>query len=97
MAASMPPELASGGLVTAVAGGRFHGLALLANGSVLGWDKAPSARLLPLPEGRIATQVAAGFYSSFVILDDNSMLAWGSLGDDSASTWRQHRVSSSWL
>jgi alpha-tubulin suppressor-like RCC1 family protein len=87
MATSMPPELASGGIVTAVAGGMFHGLALLTNGSVLGWDKAPSARLLPLPEGRIATQVAAGSHSSFVVLDNGSLLAWGSFSYDGSSTW----------
>jgi hypothetical protein len=87
LAPSMPPELASGGLVTAVVGGRFHGLALLANGSVLGWDNTPSARLLPLPEGRVATQVAAGFYSSFVVLDNGALLAWGSFSYDGSSTW----------
>jgi alpha-tubulin suppressor-like RCC1 family protein len=87
MAMSMPPELASGARVKAVAGGLFHGLALLTNGSVLGWDGAPSARLLPLPEGRIATQVAAGSFSSFVVLDNGSLLAWGSFSYDASSTW----------
>jgi alpha-tubulin suppressor-like RCC1 family protein len=89
LAASMPPELARGGLVTAVVGGRFHGLALLTNGSVLGWDKAPSARLLPLPVGRVATQVAAGYWSSFVVLDNGALLAWGSLNHtaNSRANW----------
>jgi alpha-tubulin suppressor-like RCC1 family protein len=60
---------------------------LLTNGSVLGWDNAPSARLLPLPVGRVAFRIAAGPYSSFVILDDNSMLAWGSLNYFDSTNW----------
>jgi alpha-tubulin suppressor-like RCC1 family protein len=85
----MPPELASGGLVTAVAAGLKHGLALLANGSVLGWDNTPSARLLPFPDGRIATLVAAGFDSSYVVLDNGSLLAWITEipFDGNTSTW----------
>jgi alpha-tubulin suppressor-like RCC1 family protein len=76
MAASMPLELASGGIVLAVAAGYIHGLALLINGSVLGWDFSTNTRILPLPEGRVATQIAAGPYSSFVILDSGALLAW---------------------
>jgi alpha-tubulin suppressor-like RCC1 family protein len=81
---SLPIAIRENYNIAMVDGGVSHALALLNNGSVIGWtfgesdaNKYGQATVPPFPAGRTAVQVAAGANFSVVLLDDGSLLAWG--------------------
>ncbi|WP_026189625.1 RCC1 domain-containing protein [Salinispora mooreana] len=87
VAVALPP----GPIVTAIAGGGDHSLALTADGAALAWgsnsrgqlgDGTTTDSLVPvtavLPAGTEATAVAAGRMHSAVLTSDGTALAWGS-------------------
>jgi alpha-tubulin suppressor-like RCC1 family protein len=73
----------------AIAGGGYHNLALLADGSVLAWGRndysqlgtgtAPNAHPIPVvvPNLRGVKAIAAGSLHSMALLEDGSVWAWG--------------------
>jgi alpha-tubulin suppressor-like RCC1 family protein len=77
--------------VTAVAGGAFHSLALLANGTVDAWGtnvdgvlgrETPNRSSVPLPVGGLAevTAVTAGAVHNLALLSNGTVKAWGHNG-----------------
>jgi hypothetical protein len=81
---NLPTLIRESDSVAMVDGGESHALALLNDGSVIGWtngkpdaNKYGQATVPPFPVGSKAVQVAAGANFSVVLLDDGSLLAWG--------------------
>ncbi len=69
-----PPELAD---ITQIAAGKYHNLALAADGRVMGWGgNWLGQSTIPEP-GVIALQVAAGEIHSLVLLTDGTLISWG--------------------
>jgi len=59
-----------------VACGSGHRLALLEDGSVVGWGANEYGQCNP-PPGLVATQIAAKTYCSFIIWEDGTAVEWG--------------------
>ena len=58
--------------------GLSHGLALLDDGSVVGWGYAPTFAGADAAIGEHSVEkVAAGSYSSYAVLDDGTVAVWG--------------------
>jgi alpha-tubulin suppressor-like RCC1 family protein len=81
---SLPAAIRENYNIAMVDGGESHALALLNDGSVIGWtngkqdaNKYGQATVPPFLPGRKAVQVAAGANFSVVLLDNGSLLAWG--------------------
>ena len=63
--------------VVAIAAGSGHGLALLADGSVVGWgDNSYSQTNVPADLSN-AVALAAGYYHSLALKADGTLAAWG--------------------
>jgi len=84
----------SGTIVTAVAGGYNHSLALTSTGQVLAWGGNGAGALgngttidsntpvaVSLPSGTTVTAIAAGHGHSLALTSSGQMLAWGYNGD----------------
>uniref|UniRef100_A8M5C0 LPXTG-motif cell wall anchor domain n=2 Tax=Salinispora arenicola TaxID=168697 RepID=A8M5C0_SALAI len=87
-------SLPSGTLVTAIAGGDGHSLALTSTGSVLAWGDNSDGQLgdgtttdtttpvaVDLPTGTEVTAIAAGNDHSLALTSTGSVLAWGDNSD----------------
>ncbi|MQY14334.1 hypothetical protein SRB5_44980 [Streptomyces sp. RB5] len=85
-----PVHLPSGTVVTGIAGGSSHSLAVTSTGDVLTWgynlygqlgDDSTANQFLPvqalLPPGVTATAVGAGMFHSLARTSDGRLLAWG--------------------
>jgi GH25 family lysozyme M1 (1,4-beta-N-acetylmuramidase)/alpha-tubulin suppressor-like RCC1 family protein len=80
--AIVPPGLSN---VAAVAGGLYHSLGLLADGTVTAWGAGQTNKgispywgqaIVP-PSLSNAVQVAAGYYHSLALIADGTLVAWG--------------------
>jgi alpha-tubulin suppressor-like RCC1 family protein len=89
-AVPVPVSLPSGTVVTAIAAGNHHSLALTSTGSVLAWGydlfgqlgngtNASSNVPVPvsLPSGTVVTAIAGGFWHSLALTSTGSVLSWG--------------------
>jgi hypothetical protein len=65
----------NGRFIAIAAGGR-HGLALKADGSMVGWGYNEYGQATP-PDGNDFVAIAAGGYHSLALKADGSMVAWG--------------------
>jgi alpha-tubulin suppressor-like RCC1 family protein len=72
--AAPAPELTG---VVDVAAGEFHGLALLADGSVRAWGDNSYGQAVVPPEARDGIAIAAGALHSLVLRRDGSLVGWG--------------------
>jgi alpha-tubulin suppressor-like RCC1 family protein len=91
LALDMPEEVTSSCSVACIAGGSRHAIAMLKDGSLIGWDgSSTAAHALSVPEGRKAVQIATGNHASFAALDNGSMMQWGSMDPTVAASqlWR---------
>jgi alpha-tubulin suppressor-like RCC1 family protein len=76
----------------AIATGSFHGLALLANGTVMAWGDNEHGELgdgteierreaVPVPGLTHVKAISAGIFYSLALLDDGTVMAWGDGGN----------------
>ncbi len=83
-------SLPSGTIVTAIAGGGYHSLALTSSGQVLAWGNNAYGQLgngtttnsstpvaVSLPSGTTVTAIAGGSYHSLALTSSGQVLAWG--------------------
>jgi alpha-tubulin suppressor-like RCC1 family protein len=69
---NVPPSATN---VVAIAAGEFHSLALRADGTVIGWGKAPDATV---PSGLTnVVAIAAGSGQNLALKADGSLVSWG--------------------
>ena len=61
--------------------GKLHSLALLDNGTVIGWDDKEQITI-PDFEGRKAKQIACGDTHSLALMDDGTIIGWGDNNND---------------
>lgn len=83
--------------VTAIAAGGGHGLALLSNGTVMGWGNNESGELgnhsteesdvpVAVDDVKNAIAIAAGAESSVALLSNGELLTWGANGEGQLGT-----------